>query len=193
MAALGLNRKSLILTIWMIALSMALTNCSSCSSNSGGMAVAVPNVVGDTQAAATTAITGAGLVVGTVTMASSATVAVGNVISQMPVAGTSVAGGSAVSLTVSSGPAMVNVPNVLGDTQAAATSAITGAGLTLGTVTMASSATVAAGDVISQMPAAGTSVANSSAVNLSVSSGPAVNVPNVVGDTQAAATTVITG
>src|SRR5271170_3948416 len=103
MAALGLNRKSLFLTIWMIALSMALTNCSSCSSNSGGMAVTVPNVVGDTQAAATSAITGASLVVGTVTMASSATVAVGNVISQMPVAGTSVAGGSAVSLTVSSG------------------------------------------------------------------------------------------
>src|SRR5271154_3823697 len=116
MAALGLNRKSLILTIWMIALSMALTNCSSCSSNSGGMAVAVPNVVGDTQAAATTSITGAGLTLGAVMMQSSSTVASGNVISESPAAAASVAKGSAVALVVSSGPAMVAVPNVVGNT-----------------------------------------------------------------------------
>ena len=53
--------------------------------------VSVPNVVGDTQAAATTAITGAGLVVGTVTTASSTTVPPGDVISESPVAGTMVA------------------------------------------------------------------------------------------------------
>ncbi len=36
----------------------------------------------------------------------------------------------------SSGPAaQINVPNVVGDTQAVATTAITGAGLTVGTVT----------------------------------------------------------
>src|SRR5208282_1392570 len=103
MAALGRNRKSLILTVCLIALSMALASCS-CSSKSGAKTVSVPNVVGDTQAAATTAITGAGLALGTVTMASSATVAAGDVISQSPVAGTSVARGSAVNLTVSSGP-----------------------------------------------------------------------------------------
>jgi subtilase family serine protease len=52
--------------------------------------VAVPNVVGETQADATTAITGAGLVVGTVTTASSSTVASGDVISESPSAGTGV-------------------------------------------------------------------------------------------------------
>jgi hypothetical protein len=66
--------------------------------------VAVPNVVGLTQAALTTAITGAGLVVGTVTTASSSTVAAGNVISESPAAGTPVNAGSAVNLVVSSGP-----------------------------------------------------------------------------------------
>ena len=66
--------------------------------------VAVPNVVGFTQAAATTAITGAGLVVGTVTTATSATVPSGNVISESPVAGTLVVTGSAVNLVVSTGP-----------------------------------------------------------------------------------------
>src|SRR5437762_5273043 len=82
-------------------------------------------------------------------------------------------------------PPTVLVPNVVGQMQAAATSAITSAGLTLGTVTMQSSTTVAPGNVISQSPAAGTSVASGLAVNLVVSSGappPApVPVPNVVG------------
>src|SRR2546429_624920 len=162
--------------------------------------VLVPNVVGQMQAAATSAIISAGLTLGTVTMQSSTTVAPGNVISQSPAAGTSVASGLAVNLVVSSGappPAPVPVPNMVGQTQAAATSAITGAGLTVGTVTMQSSTTVAPGNVISQSPAAGTSVASGLAVNLVVSSGappPApVPVPNVVGQTQAAATSAITG
>jgi beta-lactam-binding protein with PASTA domain len=67
--------------------------------------VSVPNVVGLSQAAATTAITNAGLVLGTVTQQSSANVPAGNVISQNPGAGASVAAGSAVDLVVSSGPA----------------------------------------------------------------------------------------
>jgi hypothetical protein len=64
--------------------------------------VAVPQVAGDTQSAATTAITGAGLVVGTVTKQSSATVAAGDIISETPVAGKLVATGTAVNLVVSS-------------------------------------------------------------------------------------------
>jgi hypothetical protein len=67
--------------------------------------VDVPDVVGLAQAAAETAITGAGLDVGTVTTENSDTVAAGDVISQDPVAGTSVPVGSAVDLVVSSGPA----------------------------------------------------------------------------------------
>ena len=141
--------------------------------STGPAQVAVPNVVGDTQAAATTAITGAGLVVGTVTTASSSTVASGNVISESPTAGTSVSVGSAVNLVVSTGTAQVSVPNVVGLTQAAATTAITGAGLAVGTVTTASSATVASGNVISESPSAGTGVNTGSAVNLVVSTGPA--------------------
>jgi hypothetical protein len=69
--------------------------------------------------------------------------------------------------------ALASVPNVVGLTQAAASSAITGAGLTVGTVTTASSSTVPSGSVISQSPIAGSSVAAGSAVNLVVSTGPA--------------------
>lgn len=66
--------------------------------------VAVPNVVGETQAAATTDITNAGLALGTVTTQYSDTVAAGLVISQNPAAGTLVSLGSAVSIVVSLGP-----------------------------------------------------------------------------------------
>jgi beta-lactam-binding protein with PASTA domain len=155
--------------------------------------VTVPDVVNLTQSAATSAITGAGLVVGTVTSQSSGTVPSGSVISQSPVSGTSVAAGSAVNLVVSTGPANVTVPDVVNLTQAAATSAITGAGLVVGTVTSQSS-TVPLGSVISQSPLSGTSVAAGSAVNLVVSTGPAnVTVPDVVNLTQSAATSAITG
>src|SRR5204862_1233670 len=116
------------------------------------------------------------------------------VISVSRAGGTRVASGSAVRLVVSivaRGPAQVAVPNVVGQAQVAAASAITGAGLTVGTVTQQSSSTVAAGSVISESPTAGTRVAIGSAVSLVVSSGappPAqVAVPNVVGQAQAAA------
>uniref|UniRef100_UPI0031402C39 PASTA domain-containing protein n=1 Tax=uncultured Nitrospira sp. TaxID=157176 RepID=UPI0031402C39 len=140
---------------------------------------AVPNVVGITEAAAKTAITRAGLTVGTVNSTNSQSVPIGRVISQAPAPGTKVAAGSAVNLVVSLGAA---VPNVVGLQQAAAQSAITGARLTVGTVTTANSATVEIGAVISQTPTAGDNVAPGSAVELVVSLG--AQVPNVVGLTQ---------
>jgi 6-phosphogluconolactonase len=151
---------------------LLLAACGGGSSGGGGQTnVTVPNVVGMTQAAASSAITGAGLTVGAVSTASSSTVASGNVISESPAAGASVAKGSAVGLSVSSGPATVAVPNVVGTTQAVASTAITGAGLVVGTVTMASSSSVVSGSVISESPTSGTTVAVGSAVNLTVSTG----------------------
>jgi beta-lactam-binding protein with PASTA domain len=161
--------------------------------SSGPQMVTVPNVEGLTQDAATTAITAAKLTVGTVTQQTSNTVAAGNVISQDPASGGSVAQGSPVNLVISSGPQMVTVPNVEGLTQAAATTAITAAKLTGGTATQQSSNTMATGNVISQDPASGSSVTQGSPVNLEISSGPQmVTVPNVEGLAQDAATTAIT-
>jgi hypothetical protein len=141
--------------------------------------VSVPKVVGDTQTAASTALVQAGLTTGQVTTQSSTTVASGLVISEDPAADTSVTSGSAVSLVVSSGtpdptpPASVDVPNVVGDTQAQASAALVQAGLTTGQVTTQSSTTVASGLVISENPAAGASVSSGNAVSLVISSGPA--------------------
>ena len=100
--------------------------------------VATPNVVGQTQAAATAAITAVNLLVGAVTTATSTTVPAGNVISQNPLAATVVASSFAVNLVISAGTI---TPDVIAQTQAAATAAITGAGLTIGSVTTAVSPT----------------------------------------------------
>jgi len=133
-----------------------------------------PNVVGLLQGTATTAIiTTAGLTVGGVTSINNAAVA-GTIISQSPVAGTNVAPGTGLALTVSLGPALRTVPNVVTLTQAAATTAIQNAGLTLGAVTNAPSLAtppIPRGSVISSSPAAGVALAAGSAVAIVVSSG----------------------
>jgi beta-lactam-binding protein with PASTA domain len=91
--------------------------------------IAVPNVVGRTQADAEQAIRNAKLTVGTVTTQSSDTTPEGSVISSNPSAGIPVPRGTVVNLIVSSGPAQVEVLNVIGLSEADATAAITGQGL----------------------------------------------------------------
>jgi formylglycine-generating enzyme required for sulfatase activity len=131
----------------------------------------VPNVVGLTQAVAANTLAGAGLSVGTVTRQNSATVAAGVVISQNPVAGSSVASGTAVTLTISSGATQISVPDIVQQSQSAATTVLNDMGLLVGTVTQQCSDTVTSGFVISQTPAAGSFVAIGASVALTVSTG----------------------
>ena len=157
----------------------------------GPQPVDVPDVVGMTEEAAQTALEDAGLALGTPDYPYSDTIPAGEVISQDPVAGTSVAPGTAVALTVSAGPEPVPVPDVVNMTQSAAQSAIEAAGLNA-TITLDYSDTVPNGIVISQNPPAGTSVAPGSAVSFEVSKGPEpVDVPDVVGMTEADAQAAI--
>ncbi len=69
-------------------------------------------------------------------------------------------------------PAVVLVPNVYNQTQSAAQSTLTSAGLVVGTISQAYSDTIAAGRVISQDPPAGETAVVGSAVNLTISEGP---------------------
>ena len=155
--------------------------------------VNVPNLAGQTQTAAGTALAGAGLATGAVTQQCSNTVAAGLVISQNPAAGAAVPFGSTVALVVSTGVCNVNVPNLAGQTQTAAGTALAGAGLATGAVTQQCSNTVAAGLVISQNPAAGSAAPFGSAVSLAVSTGACnVNVPNLVGLSEEEARAAIT-
>jgi Protein of unknown function (DUF2612)/PASTA domain/Concanavalin A-like lectin/glucanases superfamily len=132
----------------------------------------VPDVVGDTVADATTAINAAILYVGGLTSTPSATVPVGQVISQSPTAGATVAQNSTVALTVSSGPASVAVPYVVGLDNTSAQNLIEQVGLAVGNITTVPSSTTPAGQVISQSPAAGTPLGLGGLVNLLESSGP---------------------
>ncbi len=81
--------------------------------NGSAVDVAVPNVVGLTQAAATAAITSAGLAQGTVSTAYSNVVPSGSVTDSNPAAGTQVIPGSTVRLLVSTGIAPLPTPNPL--------------------------------------------------------------------------------
>jgi beta-lactam-binding protein with PASTA domain len=146
----------------------------------GPCGTTVPDVVGLTQADATTAITGAGLTLGTVTTAHSFVQPFGYVISQSPVGGTPEAPGFPVDIQVSLGVATVTVPNVVGLTLAAATTALAGAGLIVGVVTSGPSLQPL-GRITAELPTAGTVVASGSAVNLTQSDG-LIPVPNVVGE-----------
>jgi hypothetical protein len=150
--------------------------------SSGPCPASVPNVVGMTRSQAESAITSAGLVVGTTGWAHSDTVPEGQVIEQSPAAGTMADPGSEVELTISQGPGgseTIAVPNVVGMSQSQAQSAITSAGLAVGTITQSQSQTVPQGQVISQNPAGGTQAPAGAAVNLTVSTGstPAGPIP----------------
>lgn len=157
--------------------------------------LSVPSVTGLTQSEAQAAIVGAGFIVGSVTTQSSPTVPAGTVISQTPFGCGFAAPGAPISLVVSTGPAFVAMPNVVGETQAAASSAITSAGLALNSVSTTSSLTVPAGMVISESPAAGTNVLVGSSAGILVSSGASFSsvVPNVVGVGVGTADNTITG
>jgi len=148
--------------------------------------VAIPNVVGTLQAAATQALTGAGYAIGSVTSTSDAAVPSGHVISTNPPSGTAANTGAKVDLVVSTGPKAATIPNVVGLSQAAATQALTGIGYVIGTVTSASDPAVPPGDVIKVNPPSGSAANAGSKVDLVISTGPKqqIIVPDVIGYTR---------
>ena len=152
--------------------------------------VAVPDVVGQTEADATGAITGLGLVAAS-SETPDDTVPAGSVISQDPAAGTEVADGSTVNIAVSTGPdtpANVPVPDVSGKSGADAQAELEAGGFTVVSEEQ-SSADVEAGLVIETNPSAGTEVAPGTEVKMIVSSGAGdVVVPDFTGMTQDEAT-----
>ncbi len=121
---------------------------------------------------------------------SSSTISPGAVISTTPGAGSSVGPHTSVTVTVSSGPSAVVVPNVAGLSVADATTALKQAGFTVGTTTPEDSQTVAMGLVVESSPAGGSNAPAGSAINLLTSSGK-VNIPSVVGQSGTAASAAL--
>jgi beta-lactam-binding protein with PASTA domain/tRNA A-37 threonylcarbamoyl transferase component Bud32 len=151
--------------------------------DSGGtQQVQVPAVAGQTQEAATQAITGQGLVVGEVTEEFSDDVREGVVISSNPEAGQNVDEGSSVDLVVSKGEETVEVrvPDVTGQSARAAEAQLEAAGFEVTRRTQENSS-VPRNAVIRTSPDGGEEAEKGSTVVMYVSSGPGtIEVPNVV-------------
>ena len=95
------------------------------------------------------------------------------VINQNPAPGTRVPAGTTVTLTVSSGTASVQVPDVTGLSESQASNELGQAGLSVSSVRNQPSDSIPQGDVVSTDPAAGSSVPKGTAVTIFVSSGSA--------------------
>jgi beta-lactam-binding protein with PASTA domain len=128
----------------------------------------VPNVVGMTRAQAELALENAGLDVGDVIDVRANTPR-GQVVASRPVAGTRVALPSPVTLTVSLGPASVEVPDVVGAEYPRARSLLEQLGLRIGEITIDSTSLAGANMVIAQSPAAGRAVSAGATVTLTIS------------------------
>lgn len=131
--------------------------------------VAVPQIApGLTLSDAITLLKEAGLTAQAVLQPSD-TVAKDRVIATDPPGGTEVDKGSVVKVLMSSGPEL-KVPNVVGQTQAAATSTLQSAGFNVTTTTIASEA-ASLGKVISQTPTSGTTTTPGATITLTIGAG----------------------
>jgi len=141
--------------------------------------VAVPLVEGLKEPLAVNKIRDAGLFP-QVAREFSDTIAKGVVINQSPDAGEKIQKNGNVDVTVSKGKETVQVPSVLGKSQADAVSTLTNAGLVATVFSVASSKPP--DTVTGQDPAPGQTIVKGSKVRINVSSGPAdVSVPSVIG------------
>jgi beta-lactam-binding protein with PASTA domain len=114
------------------------------------------------------------------------------VIDTEPGSGAVIERGSTVVLRVSRGVEQVEVPDVVGESEDNARSALEGAGLRGGEVTERESADEEPGTVLEQDPAAGERLDRGSAVDLVVAAAPPeVAVPDVVGMTEDEARTAL--
>ena len=141
--------------------------------------VTVPSVVGKDENAAKSAITAAGLTVGTVSEASSDTVESGLVISQSPSANSETESGGKVNIVLSSGPNKKKVTDVIGHESSRAQSELAGDGFKV-EVKETYSNDMRAGLVVSTSPDRGTYVQPGSTVTITVSKGrEQVTIPSV--------------
>jgi len=132
----------------------------------GTRTTSVPNVVGKTQAAAREALTGAGLYA-KVVKAASTQVDAGVVMSQQPLAQNRVPVNTTVTITVSSGPARVTVPGVVGNKPENARAKLEALGLVVQIEEVPDPST----KVVKQVPSAGSVVRKGSTVRLLVGDG----------------------
>jgi eukaryotic-like serine/threonine-protein kinase len=148
--------------------------------SAGGGSYSVPDVIGLPQATAQQDIANAHLLSRAVQQASGS-VAKGDVISTNPASGNNVAKNTLVTMYVSTGPAALKVPNLIGQNYQSATTTLQGEGFQVTQQQQAS--TQPQGNVLSENPAPGTSVSKGSSITLVYSNGGS-KVPGVVGESE---------
>jgi beta-lactam-binding protein with PASTA domain/tRNA A-37 threonylcarbamoyl transferase component Bud32 len=139
--------------------------------SSGKAKETVPDVTNQPEADAANALGQAGFRTKTVREAS-ATVPTGSVTRTDPPANSQVAKASVVTLYVSSGPEQATVPNVVGDGETQARSALESAGFKVSTQIQAVFTDADNGKVLDQNPSAGTQAAKGSTVTITVGKKP---------------------
>lgn len=137
--------------------------------STGKSGIEVPDVTGKSKAEAVATLKSKGFQVEEQEAASDE-VEEGDVISQDPEGGKTAASDATITITVSTGPDQVEVPNLVGMTQSSATTKLSDSGLRVGNVTQQES-DQSAGTVIGQSVDAGTAVDPDTAVDITVSSG----------------------
>lgn len=153
----------------------------------------VPGLTGHTQAEAEKRLTEAKLRVGKVSKVFSETVAVGQVITTSPPAGSSLKRSTPVALVVSKGRAPIVIVDWTGKPSAAAVKALSEVKLKVDATKQDFSDTVPKGSVISQSPESGT-LFQGGQVTLVVSRGPElVVVPPVIGKQENEARSILEG
>lgn len=157
-----------------------------------GQFTTVPAVLDMTQEKAEQTLRAEGLEV-EVKRAFSPNVERGHVMATTPENGKRIRGTGTVTITLSKGPEIVQVPDLAGTPIADAKRKLRDLGLTVGTVHKKFSDEVAKGSVISTDPAAGSKRRPETAVALTVSRGAEVDVPDVTGRDRADAEATLRG
>ena len=171
------------------------------SVSKGPQLVAVPAVMGQTEADATAALRRVGLRVNIARVPAPEPVPEGTVVAQNPKGGVKAPKGSTVRLNIATAPAggstqtvpttgEAPVPSVVGSRDTDANARLQAAGFRVSSTPVSS--TRPAGTVLKQSPAGGTTATRGSTVRITVSGGRQVRtVPDVVGETEAAADSIL--
>ncbi len=134
--------------------------------SSGPAKVTVPNVTGQNEASATSELASVGLKPDVTEQESDQDP--GTVLSQSPPAGSKIEKGGTVAIVVAKAQTKVQVPGVIGQDQSSASSAISGAGLTVVTDTQDVTDPKQDGVVVDQTPSEGAQVKKGSKVTIVV-------------------------
>jgi beta-lactam-binding protein with PASTA domain len=162
--------------------------------STGPSAVDVPNLLDLSLDEARSLILASGLTLGDISFEVSPVVPADTVLSQNPMPGITVESGSRIDITVSAGTDAIEMPDVVGRSEADALFQLGQAGFLSEQIIVEerSSDTVLEGFVIGTVPEAGNQVASTSTITILVSSGVGpIEVPDVVGLDVTTATAVL--